>query len=82
APTPTPPSGEARPLQVTHQNDKPIRPVNREQTLAAVSLLEKARYSVLEREDKPTCRQPGAPVLRAALQPAASTRRGGGGPSR
>lgn len=50
----TTPSGEALPLQVTHQNDKPFRPVNREQTLAAVSLLEKARYSVLEREDKPT----------------------------
>lgn len=37
----TTPSGEALPLQVTHQNDKPFRPVNREQTLAAVSLLEK-----------------------------------------
>lgn len=38
----TTPSGEALPLQVTHQNDKPFRPVNREQTLAAVSLLEKS----------------------------------------
>ncbi|SQB39972.1 DNA topoisomerase I [Citrobacter koseri] len=47
----TTPSGDALPLDVTHQNDKPFRPVNREQTLAAVSLLEKARYSVLERED-------------------------------
>ncbi|MFY2486879.1 JAB domain-containing protein, partial [Escherichia coli] len=27
----------------THQNDKPFRPVNKEQTQAAVSLLEKAR---------------------------------------
>lgn len=35
---------------MTHQNDKPFRPVNKEQTQAAVSLLEKARYSVLERE--------------------------------
>lgn len=50
----TTPSGEALALQVTHQNDKPFRPVNKEQTQAAVSLLEKARYSVLEREDKPT----------------------------
>lgn len=49
----TTPSGEALPLQVTHQNDKPFRPVNREQTLAAVSLLEKARYSVLG-VNKPT----------------------------
>ncbi len=45
---------------MTHQNDKPFRPVNREQTLAAVSLLEKARYSVLEREDKPTSSKPRA----------------------
>lgn len=46
----TTPSGEVLALQVTHQNDKPFRPVNKEQTQAAVSLLEKARYSVLERE--------------------------------
>ncbi len=57
----TTPSGEALALQVTHQNDKPFRPVNKEQTQAAVSLLEKARYSVLEREDKPTTSKPGAP---------------------
>ncbi|MCZ5652728.1 hypothetical protein O5541_03285 [Escherichia coli] len=54
-PATTTPSGEALALQVTHQNDKPFRPVNKEQTQAAVSLLEKARYSVLERE---TNRQP------------------------
>ena len=38
----TTPSGEALALQVTHQNDKPFRPVNKEQTQAAVSLLEKS----------------------------------------
>ncbi|NYY78670.1 hypothetical protein DMI66_00275 [Escherichia coli] len=38
----TTPSGEALALQVTHQNDKPFRPVNKEQTQAAVSLLESA----------------------------------------
>ena len=37
----TTPSGEALALQVTHQNDKPFRPVNKEQTQAAVSLLKK-----------------------------------------
>jgi DNA topoisomerase-1 len=51
-------------LQVSHQNDKPFRPENREQTMAAVALLEKARYQVLEREDKPTSSKPGAPLLR------------------
>lgn len=37
----TTPSGDALALQVTHQNDKPFRPVNKEQTQAALSLLEK-----------------------------------------
>jgi DNA topoisomerase-1 len=31
--------------------------------MAAVSLLEKASYSVLEREDKPTSSKPGAPFI-------------------
>ena len=63
---------------MTHQNDKPFRPVNKEQTQAAVSLLEKARYSVLEREDKPTTSKPGAPFITSTLQQAASTRLGFG----
>ncbi len=53
--------GDALPLQVSHHNDKPFRPENRDQTMAAVALLEKARYQVLEREDKPTSSKPGAP---------------------
>ena len=36
----------ALPMEVTHHLDKPFRPVNREQTHAAVSVLEKARYTV------------------------------------
>ncbi len=67
----TTPSGEALALQVTHQNDEPFSPVNKEQTQAAVSLLEKARYSVLEREDKPTTGKPGAPFITSTLQQAA-----------
>ncbi len=38
--------GEALALQVTHQNDKPFRPVNKEQTQAAVKVL---LESVLQR---------------------------------
>ncbi|SQC71560.1 DNA topoisomerase I [Klebsiella pneumoniae] len=34
---------------MTHKDDKPFRPVSRDETMAAVSLLEKASYSVLER---------------------------------
>jgi DNA-binding MurR/RpiR family transcriptional regulator len=46
--------------------------------MAAVSLLEKASYSVLEREDKPTSSKPGAPFITSTLQQAASTRLGFG----
>lgn len=61
-------------MEVTHAHDKPFKPVNREQTHAAVKLLEKARYTVLEREDKPTSSKPGAPFITSTLQQAASTR--------
>jgi DNA topoisomerase-1 len=74
----TTPGGDALPLQVTHKDDKPFRPVNRDETMAAVSLLEKASYSVLEREDKPTSSKPGAPFITSTLQQAASTRLGFG----
>jgi len=65
-------------MQVTHHNDKPFKPVNREQTHAAVSLLEKARYTVVDREDKPTSSKPSAPFITSTLQQAASTRLGFG----
>ncbi|MCP1107966.1 type I DNA topoisomerase [Serratia nevei] len=61
-------------MEVTHAHDKPFKPVNREQTYAAVKLLEKARYRVLDREDKPTSSKPGAPFITSTLQQAASTR--------
>lgn len=61
-------------MEVTHAHDKPFKPVNREQTHAAVKLLEKARYTVLDREDKPTSSKPSAPFITSTLQQAASTR--------
>ncbi|PVZ84794.1 type I DNA topoisomerase [Serratia sp. S1B] len=61
-------------MEVTHAHDKPFKPVNREQTYAAVALLEKARYLVQDREDKPTSSKPGAPFITSTLQQAASTR--------
>ena len=72
------PEGTLLPMEVTHQHDKPFRPVNGEQTQAAVSLLEKARYQVTDREDKPTSSKPGAPFITSTLQQAASTRLGYG----
>ena len=65
-------------MEVTHHHDKPFKPVNREQTHAAVALLEKARYRVLDREDKPTSSRPSAPFITSTLQQAASTRLGFG----
>ncbi|PQQ39939.1 type I DNA topoisomerase [Photorhabdus luminescens] len=65
-------------MEVTHQQGKPFKPVNSEQTQAAVSLLEKARYKVLDREDRPTSSKPGAPFITSTLQQAASTRLGFG----
>ncbi|QKJ59000.1 MULTISPECIES: type I DNA topoisomerase [Serratia] len=61
-------------MEVTHAHDKPFKPVNREQTHAALNLLEKACYTVLDREDKPTSSKPGAPFITSTLQQAASTR--------
>jgi len=72
------PKGADLAMQVTHQNDKAFRPVNREQTHAAVAILQKARYKVLDREDKPTSSKPSAPFITSTLQQAASTRLGFG----
>jgi DNA topoisomerase-1 len=72
------PKGADLAMQVTHQNDKAFRPINREQTHAAVAILQKARYEVLDREDKPTSSKPSAPFITSTLQQAASTRLGFG----
>ncbi|MBA2814443.1 type I DNA topoisomerase [Candidatus Pantoea persica] len=70
--------GDLLAMAVTHQGDSPFRPVNSEQTQAAVALLEKARFEVVDREDKPTSSKPGAPYITSTLQQAASTRLGFG----
>lgn len=72
------PRGNDLLMEVTHHHDSPFKPVNSEQTQAAVSLLENALYRVAEREDKPTSSKPGAPFITSTLQQAASTRLGYG----
>ena len=72
------PKGDALSMEVSHHQDKPFRPVSREQTMAAVAVLEKANYKVRDREDKPTSSKPGAPFITSTLQQAASTRLGFG----
>lgn len=67
-------AGKPLSVRVSHQGDKLFHPINREQTTAAIEVLNQAAYQVLEREDKPTTSKPGAPFITSTLQQAASTR--------
>ena len=71
-------SGESLGLDVTHEAGKAFKPVNKEQTDKALSLLEKAEYKVAKREDKPSKSNPSAPFITSTLQQAASTKLGFG----
>ncbi len=65
-------------FQVVKEAGKNFRPVNREQTDAALKKLQAASYRVASREDKPTRTRPTAPYITSTLQQAASTRLGFG----
>ncbi|MGR2766878.1 type I DNA topoisomerase [Photobacterium ganghwense] len=65
-------------LMVAQQAGKNFRPENEADTMAAKSLLEKAAYTVVDREDRPTTSKPSAPYITSTLQQAASTRLGYG----
>ena len=65
-------------FEVKKQGDEAFKPVNEAQTKAAVALLQKAKYEVISREDKPTQAKPSAPFITSTLQQAASTRLGFG----
>jgi DNA topoisomerase-1 len=64
--------------EVKKHKSENFRPTNREDTMAAVTLLEKAKYEVSKRDDKPTTSKPSAPYITSTLQQAASTRLGFG----
>jgi DNA topoisomerase-1 len=70
--------GEAVRFEVKKQGDKAFKPLNESQAMAAVKVLEGARYEVADREDKPTKSKPPAPFITSTLQQAASTRLGFG----
>ncbi len=70
--------GEALTLNVTHQGGKTFKPTNEADTQSAVAILEKAKYAVSKREDKPSKSSPSAPFITSTLQQAASTRLGYG----
>lgn len=64
--------------QVVKQGEQNFRPSNKEQTDAALKVLEKARYEVAKLETKPSSSKPKAPFITSTLQQAASTRLGFG----
>ena len=74
----TTPKGDELLMRVTHKSDVAFKPTNKQETDSAVKLLEKARFDVLDREDRPTSSKPSAPFITSTLQQAASTRLGYG----
>jgi DNA topoisomerase-1 len=69
---------QALQLDVTKQQGKAFKPANKAEADAALAVLNKAGYKVLEREDKPSSSKPQAPFITSTLQQAASTRLGYG----
>lgn len=69
---------QALKLDVTKQQGKAFKPVNKAEADAALALLNKTSYTVQEREDKPSSSKPQAPFITSTLQQAASTRLGYG----
>ncbi|MBT0723034.1 type I DNA topoisomerase [Rosenbergiella sp. S61] len=72
------PKGDELLMRVTHKHDSAFRPTNKQDADSAVKLLKKARFEVLDREDKPTSSKASAPFITSTLQQAASTRLGYG----
>jgi DNA topoisomerase I len=70
------PKGDSVRFEVAREKGETFRPVNREQTDAALAKLKGAGYKVVKREDKPTSTRPSAPFITSTLQQAASTRLG------
>ncbi|MGL5006385.1 MAG: type I DNA topoisomerase [Plesiomonas sp.] len=65
-------------MQVLQRNGKAFEPVTQAESDEAVALLEKAAYTITDREDRPTSSKPSAPFITSTLQQAASTRLGYG----
>ncbi len=63
-------------LDVKKQNNKEFRPRSKDETDAALALLNKEQYVVSERSDKPTSSRPSAPYITSTLQQAGSRRLG------
>ncbi|WP_136484463.1 type I DNA topoisomerase [Vibrio sp. H11] len=72
------PGHEAFRLLVAQKDGMAFKPSNETDAMASVAALQKARYEVCKREDKPTSSKPSAPFITSTLQQAASTRLGYG----
>lgn len=70
--------GERAGYEVKKYREEAFKPVNGEQAKKAVDELQKSRFEVSAREDKPTQSKPNAPFITSTLQQAASTRLGYG----
>ncbi len=64
--------------KVVKNRDKHFRPVNREEAEKAKAHLDRATYTVLKREDKPTKKKPLPPFITSTLQQTSSVRLGFG----
>ena len=65
-------------MQVEKYQGEKFRPVNEQQAMAAVEILNNSTYTVTDRSDRPTQSKPSAPFITSSLQQAASTRLGYG----
>lgn len=71
-------NGEAITLDVVQFQGQAFEPKREAEAMAAVAALQKAAFTVLNRESKPTQSKPSAPFITSTLQQAASTRLGFG----
>ncbi|MBE0362302.1 DNA topoisomerase I [Pseudoalteromonas ulvae UL12] len=65
-------------LAVTKYQHSAFKPVNQAQTMAAVTALQSAPFTVVDNEKKPSKSKPSAPFITSTMQQAASTRLGYG----
>lgn len=65
-------------FEVKKHAGEAFKPINKEQTDAAIELLQPAEYKVAEVNERPTSTKPTAPFITSTLQQAASTRLGFG----
>lgn len=69
-------SGESIRFQVVKEQGMAFRPTSQASTDSVLEALQRSRFSLTKREDKPTFSKPSAPFITSTLQQAASMRLG------